>query len=108
MTKNSDQNPFDLINEDTVRELENDVGLGFDDIMTKGKCKGLRIREYILENPWSLQWYVENKIIVLQPQVEESMYAEIDRRTSETSAHYEQDEWESDWDPFARDVDNSW
>ena len=58
---------------DLLEDYKESVALGLDSSMPMGKYKGWSIRDYIDENPYSLNWFVEQGIVTLDKEAAEEL-----------------------------------
>jgi hypothetical protein len=65
--------------------------LGLDSIFPMGKHKGITVREYIDNDPLSLNWYVEKEIVTLSSEASHRLNEEL--RDAEKARG---DTWEND------------
>lgn len=84
--------------------MDGDLAKGFDDVMEKGKCKGMSLREAIKASPYSVNWYVDNDGLVLKDEVMQALLNELYIRSEieeEKTSHYDNSEWDQDYSlPF--------
>ena len=91
-----------FLNDEDLKAYEKSKELGLEDSMPIGKFKGVKIEDYIQANPWSVTWYIENGIIVLNDEAHEALNSELQDRED---ARQDMGFCSQDFDPsFNRDL----